>query len=110
MRNFQMMWEIIMGLRIGITRREYLTNLDGVNRFLFTLADGLSVLGHEMSVISYSFAGGPFSDLIANLQKYFDFEGNAKIYTLTTSTQRIMYPKIALTWCVQGSKLIDKLD
>jgi hypothetical protein len=35
-------------VKIAITRREYITHLDGVNRFIALLAEGLRRLGHEV--------------------------------------------------------------
>ncbi|MGB9959773.1 MAG: glycosyltransferase family 4 protein [Candidatus Bathyarchaeales archaeon] len=99
-----------MVLKIGITRREYVTNLDGVNRFLFTLADGLSVLGHEVYVISHSFRGCPYSELFRYLKNYFDIERNYKIYMLSPSGGSESWPKIALSWFLNGSRLINQLD
>ena len=97
-----------MKLRIGVTRREYVTDLDGVNRFMFTLADGLSSLGHDVHVLSYSFRDVSRSELSAYAKNFFDFEGS--IYTLTHEAATLNWPKLALTWLVAGSKLIDRLE
>ena len=34
-------------MRIALTRREYITHLDGVNRFIALLAEGLTKLSHD---------------------------------------------------------------
>ena len=70
-----------MKLKIGITRREYINVVDGVNRFVFTLADGLSSLGHDVHVISYSFRDIQRSEMSAYIKNVFGYQGS--IYTLT---------------------------
>jgi len=35
-------------MKIALIRREYITHLDGVNRFIALLAEGLKRLGHEV--------------------------------------------------------------
>jgi len=37
-------------MRIGIIRREYITHLDGVNKFCAHLAEGLRKLRHEVFI------------------------------------------------------------
>jgi len=39
-------------MRIALTRREYITHLDGVNRFIALLAEGLARLGHTSFIVS----------------------------------------------------------
>lgn len=97
-----------MKLRIAVTRREYMTEIDGVNRFVFTLADGLSSLGHEVHVLSYSFRDVSRAEISAYIKDFFGFQGS--ICTLTHETETVNLPKMALTWYVMGSKLIDQLD
>jgi glycosyltransferase involved in cell wall biosynthesis len=97
-----------MKLRLAITRREYINELDGVNRFVFTLADGLSSLGHDVTVLSYSFRDIPRSEVSACLENLFDFRGSA--YTLTHEAEKMNWSKMALTWFLTGSKLLNQLD
>ena len=96
-----------MKLKIGITRREYINVVDGVNRFVFTLADGLSSLGHDVHVISYSFRDIQRSEMSAYIKNVFGYQGS--IYTLTEEATILNWPKLALTWLVEGSKLVDRL-
>jgi len=97
-----------MKLRIAVTRRAYITSLDGVNRFVFTLAEGLSSLGHDVHVLSYSFRDVSRSEIGVYVKNLFDFEG--KIHTLTDVPEAEIWPKIALTWLLKGSKFLNKLD
>lgn len=41
-----------------MTRREFVTHLDGVNRFIANLAEGLEALGHEAVVVGWSYRRG----------------------------------------------------
>jgi len=99
-----------MKLRVAVTRREYITYLDGVNRFIFTLADGLSALGHEVHVLSYSFRGALYSELDAYAKNFFDVERDIKIHVLSKVPEAEIWPKIALTWFYKGSNLLNQLD
>jgi glycosyltransferase involved in cell wall biosynthesis len=97
-----------MKLRIAVTRREYINDLDGVNRFVFTLADGLNSLGHDVTVLSYSFRDIPRSEISACLKDFFGFRGN--VYTLTHEAETVNWSKMALTWFLTGSRLLNQLD
>jgi hypothetical protein len=44
-------------MRIVLIRREYITHLDGVNRFIALLAEGLRRLGHEVEIFSWCYRG-----------------------------------------------------
>ena len=41
-----------MGMKIALTRRTYITYIDGVNRFIALLAEGFAKLGHEPIIVS----------------------------------------------------------
>ena len=41
-----------MGMKIALTRRTYITHIDGVNRFIALLAEGFAKLGHEPIIVS----------------------------------------------------------
>ena len=55
-------------MRVALIRREYITHLDGVNRFIAWLAEGLVRLGHEVFLASWC-----FSDIVErdNLSSWF---------------------------------------
>ena len=101
-------------LRIAITRREYITQLDGINRFVFTLSDGLSELGHEVHVLSYSFQRQSHvqrsADLEAYVQRFFDVEEDIKLHVLTEKPVTGTWPEIALAWLWTGSRILNGLD
>ena len=43
-------------MRIALIRREYITHLDGVNRFIAWLAEGLHKLGHDIVLASWCYS------------------------------------------------------
>jgi glycosyltransferase involved in cell wall biosynthesis len=96
-------------MEIVLTRREYITTLDGVNRFVFNLADGLKELGHQVRVVSYSFRHVSRSMLVPYLRKSFDLESDLQVVTLSKKNEREVFPKIAFSWCQKGSELINDL-
>jgi len=44
-------------MKIALIRRGYITRLDGVNRFIALLAEGLARLGHEPVIVSWCSEG-----------------------------------------------------
>jgi hypothetical protein len=42
-------------MKIALTRRGYITQLDGVNRFIAILGEGLKKLGHEVEIFSWCY-------------------------------------------------------
>jgi len=44
-------------MRIALIRREYITHLDGVNRFIALLAEGLAKLGHDPLIMTWCYNG-----------------------------------------------------
>ncbi|MGB9614544.1 MAG: glycosyltransferase family 4 protein [Fervidobacterium sp.] len=97
-------------MRIAITRRDYITNLDGVNKFVFNLADGLNKLGHEVHVVSYASGSNSVSNIASYAKTFFDFEGKIQIHSLTPTSTCGLNSYIALFWLLYGSRLINKLD
>jgi len=44
-------------VKIALIRREYITHLDGVNRFIAYLAEGFIKLGYEAMIFSWCYQG-----------------------------------------------------
>jgi len=44
-------------MKIALIRREYITHLDGDNRFIALLGEGLRKLGHKIEVFSWCYRG-----------------------------------------------------
>jgi hypothetical protein len=44
-------------LKIALIRRTCITYLDGVNRFIALLVEGLRKLGHEVEIFSWCYRG-----------------------------------------------------
>ena len=98
-------------MKIAIIGRGFITDLNGVNRFVFTLADGLNELGHEVHVLSYSCHNISPSKLSSFSQRIFDAESKTEIHTLVgATTTKPTWSRIALTWMHVGSKLLKELS
>jgi hypothetical protein len=46
-----------MRIKIALIRRVHITHLDGVNRFIALLAEGLRRLGHKAEIFSWCYRG-----------------------------------------------------
>jgi len=46
-------------IKVAIIRRGDVGGIDGVNRFIFTLADGMEKLGHQVMVFGHHLTGNP---------------------------------------------------
>lgn len=97
-------------MKIALLRRKDITALDGVNRFIFNLADGLNTLNHNIHIISYSSQPNGYPNLKSFAENFFDSEGNIKIHTLAKTSRTKGSAKIASTWLCRGSQLLDKLN
>lgn len=45
----------VIPLRIVLIQREFITHLDGVNRFVTNLAEGFKILRHDVVIVSWSY-------------------------------------------------------
>jgi glycosyltransferase involved in cell wall biosynthesis len=95
-------------LRIALLRRECISTIDGVNRFIFSLADGLRVLGNEVFIISYS--GRGLNSPEGDIRSFFGVEEDFKIYSLIDTSTSTPLPKVGISWITAGSGLLKNLD
>jgi hypothetical protein len=59
-------------MKIALTRRGYITQLDGVNRFIAILGEGLKKLGHEVEIFSWCYRDVKGKGLKNGSEKYMD--------------------------------------
>jgi len=98
-------------MRIGLVRREYITHLDGVNRFIALLYEAFEKLGHESVILSWGFYGVRKSDLPKWFKESHGLEIEPKIITLNDKPSTgNSWIRIGLDWFYKGSKLVRKLD
>ena len=72
-------------MKIALIRREYITHLDGVNRFIALLAEGLIKLGHEPLIASWCWYGTPREMLPKWFREIHGLDVEIPIYTLKGS-------------------------
>jgi hypothetical protein len=96
-------------MRIALIRREYITHLDGVNRFIALLAEGLAKLGHDPLIMTWCYNGIAKDHLPDWFAKMHGLSTTIPIYTLQTGPcQGDPWLKIAWDWWWNGSKLLHK--
>jgi glycosyltransferase involved in cell wall biosynthesis len=96
-------------MRIVLIRREYITHLDGVNRFIALLAEGLAKLGHDPLIMTWCYNGIAKDQLPDWFAKMHGLSTTIPIYTLQTGPcQGDPWLKITWDWWWKGSRLLHK--
>jgi hypothetical protein len=96
-------------MKIALIRREYITHLDGVNRFIALLAEGLIKLGHEPIIASWCWYGTQREMLPKWFREIHGLDVEIPIYTLKGSQcSGDPWLRIAWNWLTDGSKLLKK--
>jgi len=94
-------------MRIALIRREYITHIDGVNRFIALLAEGFAKLGHEPFIISWCYRGVEGSELEKWFMEMHGLDTVIPIYTLRQMPCKgDPWLKIAFDWWLRGSRLL----
>ncbi len=86
-------------MRIVLTRREALDTPDGINIFLFTLAEAMLKRGHEVVIVS-SAASDP-----AKLRNYYPLRQWPEVVPLGTHTS-VRYGRSLTAWLAKGRQAI----
>jgi len=98
-------------MRIAIIRREYITHLDGVNRFCAYIAEGLRRLGHEVFIASWSFYGVEREDLSRWLAEVHGLDGKIPVYTIEKDPRHgDPWAEMLFDWWFKGSNLLKELS
>jgi glycosyltransferase involved in cell wall biosynthesis len=94
-------------MRIALIRREYITHLDGVNRFIALLAEGLRKLGHEVEVFSWCYRGVDSERLEGWFKDIHGLEASIPIHTLRKEPcEGDPWTRIAIDWFFKGSAML----
>jgi len=94
-------------MRVALTRREYITHLDGVNRFVAFLAEGLAKLGHEPIIVSWCYRDIYRRKLEEWFKEVHGLDNPLPITTLKSGPCRgDPWFRIAWDWWTKGSKLL----
>jgi len=98
-------------VKIAITRREYITHLDGVNRFIVLLAEGLKKLGHEVEIFSWCYRGVDRERLEEWFKEIHGLDIAIPIHTLRKEPcEGDPWVRIALDWFFKGSAMLRKSE
>ncbi len=96
-------------MKIALIRREYITHIDGVNRFIAWLGEAFRKLGHDVVVISWGFYGVNRSELNRWFKNMHSLDEELEVLTLMDKpTHGDPWSKIAFDWLTKGAKLLKK--
>ncbi len=91
-------------MKIALIRRGNITQLDGVNRFIALLAEGLRKLGHEVEVFSWCYRGIDRERLEEWFKEIHGLDTTIPIHTLRKEPCGDgPWIRIALDWFFEGS-------
>jgi hypothetical protein len=94
-------------MKIALIRREYITHLDGVNRFIAFLGEGLRKFGHEVEIFSWCYRNVDRERLEEWFREMHGLDIAIPIYTLHKEPCKDdPWIKIALDWFLKGSKIL----
>jgi len=96
-------------VKIALIRREYITHLDGVNRFIAYLAEGFIKLGYEAMIFSWCYQGVEREKLGEWFKEMHGLDSPIPIHTLKQEPCRgDPWFKMAFDWLTKGSKLLSE--
>ena len=94
-------------MRIALIRREFITHLDGVNRFIALLGEGLRILGHEVDIISWCYRGVDRERLEEWFKEIYGLDISIPIHILRKEPcEEVSWVRIAIDWLYKGSRII----
>ena len=98
-------------MKIALIRREYITHLDGVNKFIALLGEGLRKLGHEVEVFSWCYRDVERERLEEWFREMHGLDVAIPIYTLRKKPCKgDPWNRIALDWFLKGSRILQSKD
>jgi len=97
-------------MKIAIIRREYITHLDGVNRFCALLAEGLKKLGHDVFIASWGYYGVERKELPKWFANVHGLDEEIPIYTIEERPRSgDPWAEILSDWWLKGGRLLKRL-
>jgi glycosyltransferase involved in cell wall biosynthesis len=94
-------------MKVALIRRVHITHLDGVNRFIALLAEGLKRLGHEVEIFSWCYRDIDRERLEEWFKEIHGLDIPIPIRTLRKEPCKgDPWVKIALDWFFKGSAMI----
>jgi glycosyltransferase involved in cell wall biosynthesis len=96
-------------MKIALIRRGNITQLDGVNRFIALLGEGLRKLGHEVEVFSWCYRDVDRERLEDWFKEVHGLDTSITIYTLRKEPcEGDPWVRIAFDWFFKGSAMLRK--
>jgi glycosyltransferase involved in cell wall biosynthesis len=96
-------------LKIALIRRTHITYLDGVNRFITLLAEGLKRLGHEVEIFGWCYRGVDRERLEEWFREIHGLDMSIPIHTLREECCEVdSWIRIALDWLLKGSAMLQE--
>lgn len=94
-------------MKIALIRRGSVTRVDGVNRFIALLAEGLAKLGHEVFIAGWCYENIAQEKLEEWFSRLHGLDNPIPIYTLNPKPCKDdQWLRIAWDWCTKGPKLL----
>ena len=96
-------------MKIALLRRSCITTMDGVNNFIFSLANGLENLGHSVHIISWSYDGVEKPE---DLSEWAKKTCNAKTDITTLKcrpSESTPWVRVGWDWVTKGSRILKDL-
>jgi len=98
-------------MKIALIRREYITHLDGVNRFIALLAEGLTRLGHNVTIFSWCYRGIERRELQKWFKEIHCLDILIPIRVLVKCPCRgDPWARMAIDWYFKGSRILHDED
>ena len=98
-------------MKIALIRREYITHLDGVNKFIALLGEGLRKLGHEVEIFSWCYKDVERERLEEWFKEMHGLDVAIPVYTLRKEPCKgDPWIRIALDWFLKGSRILQSKD
>jgi hypothetical protein len=98
-------------MKIALIRREYITPLDGVNKFIALLGEGLRKLGHEVEIFSWCYKDVERERLEEWFKEMHGLYVAIPVYTLRKEPCKgDPWIRIALDWFLKGSRILQSKD
>ncbi|MEM2197194.1 MAG: glycosyltransferase family 4 protein [Sulfolobales archaeon] len=96
-------------MRIGLIRREFITHLDGINRFIANLAEAFKLLGHEVFILSWS-----HRDVVEELGRWFKtvhgLDVEIEVATLRGPEDKDRWLTMLFDWFTKGGEMLKRFD
>jgi glycosyltransferase involved in cell wall biosynthesis len=99
-------------MKVALIRREYITHLDGINRFIAWLGEGLVKLGHGVFLASWCYSGDVGEESLSAWFKHVHgLDVEVPVYALERGPCRgDPWLKMMIKWWTRGKGLLERND